>query len=98
MDNQKKGQVNISSVVDGATSAFVTLAIGGIVVGVVLFNIGPDIVTDGEVNDSYYTANESDSSLVNSLQGDVEDGMVQLASLVILLVVIIVLGFLRTRT
>lgn len=93
-----KGQVNISGVVDGATGAFVTLAISGMVVAVILFDTGEQIVAGGEINSSAFTANSSDHSLVTSLQSDVEDGMVQLASLVILVVVIIVLGFLRRRS
>lgn len=76
----RKGQTNIAALVDAATAAFVTLAISGIVVAVVL---DLDIAND--------------TSLVQSLSTDIEDGMVQLAGLVILLVVIVVLGFLRRR-
>lgn len=72
--------MNISGLVDAATAAFVTLAISGIVVAVVLdLNIA------------------NDSSLVQTLSTDIEDGMVQLAGLIVLIVVIVVLGFLRNR-
>lgn len=80
MTSKRKGQ-SIAGLVDGATAAFVTLAISGIVVAVVL---DLDIAND--------------TSLVKSLSTDIEDGMVQLASLVILIVVIVVLGFLRRRS
>lgn len=78
--SKSKGQMNIASLVDAATAAFVTLAISGIVVAVVL---------------DLSIAN--DTSLVQSLSTDIEDGMVQLAGLVVLIVVIVVLGFLRRR-
>jgi len=92
-----KGQMNIASLVDGATGAFVSLAIAGIVVSVVLFDVGEELVAGGEINSSWYTANSSDYGLVTGLQTDVEDGMVQLAGLIVLVVVIVVLGFLRNR-
>lgn len=72
--------MNISSMVDGATQAFVTLAISAIVVAVV-FNL--DLVND--------------SSLVTSVNTEIEDGMVQLAGLVVLIIIILVLRFLRSR-
>jgi len=72
--------MNISSMVDGATQAFVTLAISAIVVAVV-FNL--DLVND--------------SSLVTSVNTEIEDGMVQLAGLVELIIIILVLRFLRSR-
>lgn len=72
--------MNISGLVDAATAAFVTLAISGIVVAVVL---------------DLSIAN--DTSLVKSLSTDIEDGMIQLAGLIVLIVVIVVLGFLRQR-
>jgi len=72
--------MSIAALVDGATAAFVTLAISGIVVAVVL---------------DLSIAN--DTSLVQSLSTDIEDGMVQLAGLIVLIVVIVVLGFLRQR-
>jgi len=78
--SNKKGQTSIAGLVDGATAAFVTLAISGIVVAVVL-----DL---GIANDT---------SLVQSLSTDIEDGMIQLAGLIVLIVVIVVLGFLRNR-
>lgn len=81
--------MNISGLVDAATGAFVTLAISGIVVATV-FDL--DIV--GDNNSSTTTTGES---LVNALNTDVEDGMVQLAGLIVLIVVIVVLGFLRSR-
>lgn len=97
MTSKRKGQMGITRMVDSATSAFVTLAISGIVVAVVLFDVGESIVAGGEVNSSAFTANASDYTLLDSLQTDVEDGMVQLVGLVILLVVIVILGFLRQR-
>lgn len=72
--------MNISSMVDGATQAFVTLAISAIVVAVV-FNL--DLVND--------------STLVTSVNTEIEDGMVQLAGLVVLIIIILVLRFLRSR-
>ena len=72
--------MNISSMVDGATQAFVTLAISAIVVAVV-FNL--DLVND--------------SALVSSVNTEIEDGMVQLAGLVVLIIIILVLRFLRSR-
>jgi len=72
--------MNISSMVDGATQAFVTLAISAIVVSVV-FNL--DLVND--------------STLVSSVNTEIEDGMVQLAGLVVLIIIILVLRFLRSR-
>jgi len=79
-ESNRKGQMSIAALVDGATAAFVTLAISGIVVAVVL---------------DLSIAN--DTSLVQSLSTDIEDGMVQLAGLIVLIVVIVVLGFLRQR-
>lgn len=72
--------MNISSMVDGATQAFVTLAISAIVVSVV-FNL--NLVND--------------STLVSSVNTEIEDGMVQLAGLVVLIIIILVLRFLRSR-
>lgn len=90
-EKHSKGQMNIASLVDAATAAFVTLAIAGIVVATV-FKTGEDLVNDSDPNTS-----TSGESLVESLQVDVEDGMVQLAGLIVLIVVIVVLGFLRRR-
>jgi len=72
--------MNISSMVDGATQAFVTLAISAIVVAVV-FNL--DLVNS--------------SSLVTSVNTEIENGMTQLAGLVVLIIIILVLRFLRSR-
>lgn len=91
MAETRKGQTNIAGLVDAATAAFVTLAIAGIVVATV-YDIGGDIVNDSDPNTT-----TSGESIVDSLQVDTEDGMTQLAGLVILLVVIVVLGFLRRR-
>lgn len=72
--------MNISSMVDGATQAFVTLAISAIVVAVV-FNL--DLVNS--------------STLVSSVNTEIENGMTQLAGLVVLIIIILVLRFLRSR-
>jgi len=72
--------MNISSMVDGATQAFVTLAISAIVVAVV-FNL--DLVNS--------------STLVTSVNTEIENGMTQLAGLVVLIIIILVLRFLRSR-
>jgi len=72
--------MNISSMVDGATQTFVTLAISAIVVAVV-FNL--DLVNS--------------SSLVTSVNTEIENGMTQLAGLVVLIIIILVLRSLRSR-
>lgn len=72
--------MNLAAISDGIVTAFVSLAVGAIVIATV-FNL--DVA--------------SNSSLVDSVQTEVTDGLVQVVGLMVLLIIIFVLGVLRTR-
>lgn len=73
---------NISGMADQIVDAFVTLAIGAIIISVVF---GLDI------------AGTSNSTLVSDVETEVNDGMVTVVSIIILIVVFLALRALRAR-
>lgn len=73
---------SIAQLVDNLTEAFVSLAIAGIIVVVVF---GLDV------------AGTNDSTLINDLEAEINNGMVTVAGVVVLIAVIFVLRMLRGR-
>lgn len=72
----------ISTLVDNIVEAFVTLGIGALILGLVF---GLDV------------AGVSNSSLLSDIEGEVSNGMLTVAGVIVMIAVIYVLRMLRAR-
>jgi len=72
----------ISNMVDGIVEAFVTVGIGALVLGLIF---GLDV------------AGVSNSTLLTDIEGEVNDGMLAVAGIIVMVGVIYVLRLLRNR-